>query len=149
MNNKKNVRINSYEHHSNMALLTTVIALASFVVLMIVYMGDHSPQRVEMAIGASKFCAVLYWLISAVLSYSVVKKGKKYLTEYIVYMIITGFGLFFMYNMPMFMYELLKDTIIATNWARGIFRVLAIGSVIYSGVSIGYHMFRATPRRTK
>lgn len=149
MKNKKNSSINNYEHHSNMALLTTVIALASFVVLMIVYMGDHSPQKAEMVVGASKLCAVIYWLISAFLAFGAVKKGKKYLAEYIVYMIITGFGLFFMYNMPMFIYELVKDTVIATNWARGIFRVLAIGSVIYSGVSIGYHMYRATPRRTK
>ncbi len=149
MKNKKNASINNYEHHSNMALLTTVIALVSFVVLMVVYMGDHSPQRVEMAIGASKLCAVLYWAGAAVLSFNAVKRGKGYLAEYIVYMIIIGFGLFFMYNMPMFVYELLKDTVIATNWARGIFRVLAVGSVIYSGVSIGYHMFRATPRRTK
>lgn len=149
MNNKKNANKNNYEHHSNMALLTTVIALVSFVVLMIVYMGDHSPQKAEMAVAASKFCAVVYWLIAALLSYNAVRKGKKYLAEYIVYMIIMGFGLLFMYNMPMFAYELLKDTFIATNWARVIFRVLAIGSVIYSAVSIGYHMFLATPRRTK
>lgn len=149
MKNKKNAVINSYEHHSNMALLTTVIALASFVVLMIVYMGDHSAQKAEMAIGASKICAVIYWLGASVLSYNAVKRGKKYLVEYIIYMLITGFGLFFMYNMPMFVYELLKDTVIATNWARAIFRVLAVGSVVYSGISIGYHMYRATPGRTK
>lgn len=141
--------INSYEHHSNMALLTTVISLITFAVLMLVYIGDHSPQKIELAITSSKVCAVLYWIVAAILAVKAVRGGRKYLAEYVVYMIFIGFGLVFMYNMPMFVYAIIKNTIIATNWARAVFRGLMIVAVLYAGVSIGWHIVLATPRRKK
>ena len=141
--------INLYEHHSNMALLTTVISLISFAVLMLVYIGDHAPQKMELAITASKVCAVLYWITAAIFAVKAVRQSRRYLAEYIVYMIFVGFGLVFMYNMPIFVYNIIKNTIIASNWARAVFWGLTVVSVVYAVVSIAWHIILATPRRKK
>lgn len=145
----KRIKMLKCEHHSNLALMTTVIALTSFVVLMLVYMGDHSAARVGMAIGASRLCGIAFWIAAAAFAVNAVRKNKKYLIEYIIYMIILGFGLFFMYSMPSFIYPVIEGTIIASNWARGIFRVLAVGSVVYFIISVGYHLVLATPGKNK
>jgi len=146
---EKKMKVLKYEHHSNLALLTTVIALISFVVLMLVYMGDRTPQRIDMAIGASKFCAIGFWVAAAIFAVNAVRKNKRYLLEYIIYMIILGFGLFFMYSMPAFIYSLIKDTMLGLNWARAIFRVLSVGAVVYSIVSVLCHVILATPKKNK
>jgi len=137
------------EHHSNLALITTVVAMISFVVLMIVYMGDHNPSRIEMAFTASRVCSVGYWVAAAILAVKSVKTGAKHLLEYIIYMIIVGFGLMFMYNMPHFAYELLEGTRLGMNWARAIFKGLSLLSVVYFLTSVIWHLVLATPKRGK
>jgi hypothetical protein len=139
---------NAYcEKHSNLALITTALAMISFVVLMPVYMGDHNPMRVSLALGASKAGGVLAWIAAAVIIFVSVKGGKKHLAEYAVYLIIMGIGLFFMYNMPMFVYNLIKDTRFAFNWARNIFKILSAISAVYFVVSVIWHVVLASPDR--
>ena len=141
---------NAYcEKHSNLALVTTALAMVSFVVLMLVYMGDHNPSRVSLALGASKVGAVAAWIVAAVITFVCVKKGEKHLAEYAVYLIVMGIGLFVMYNMPMFVYRLIKDTRFAFNWARNIFKILSLISGVYFLVSVTWHMVLASPRGNK
>ncbi len=145
----KQIKNETCEHHSNLALITTVVAMISFVVLMIVYMGDHNPARIEMAFTASRVCAAGFWIAAAVLAVKSVRSRIKYLLEYIIYMIIVGFGLMFMYNMPHFVYELLEGTKIGMNWARAIFKGLSLLSVVYFLTSVIWHLVLATPRSAK
>lgn len=145
----KQLRNERCEHHSNLALFTTVMAMIGFVVLMFVYIGDHNPSNIGLAQTASKYCAAAFWVAAAFTSYNAVRKKRKYLIEYIIYMLVLGFGLFFMYSMPDFVYEMIKGTYFGGNWARGVFKVLSVSLVIYSLVSIMYHIVLATPAKKK
>ncbi len=144
----KHIRNERCEHHSNLALLTTVMAMVSFVVLMSVYMGAHNPANLELALGAAKYCAVAFWIGAALFAYNGVKKKKKYLLEYIVGTLVMGFGLFFMYDRPALIGRLVQGTYLQANWANGIFRGLAVLLVVYSFVSIAWHVVLATPRKS-
>ena len=144
----KQIRNERCEHHSNLALLTTVVAMIGLVVLMFVYMGDHNSANIGLVISASKYCAAAAWIGAAVFAWNAVSKKKKYLLEYIIYLLVLGAGLFFMYSMPDFVYELIKGTYLSRNWARSIFKVTAISLVVYSLVSLVWHVILATPRKS-
>lgn len=142
----KNIK---YEHHSNLALITTVMAMIGFVVLLFVYVGQHNIANPELVVNGTLYCGVAAWIGAAIFAFNAVKKGKKYLTEYIVYLLVLGFGLFFMYNQPDFVAPLVKGTYFEYKWAKGLFSVLSFGVVIYSVTSIAWHVILATPGRCK
>ena len=137
------------ERHSNLALLTTVMAMVGFVVLMFVYIGERNPAHWLLVRNASKICAVTFWIAAASFALNAVKKKKPFLAEYVIYTIIIGFGLFFMYTRPMFMRSLVEGTYLQENWAGGIFKGMSILLVIYSVISIAWQVILATPRKSK
>ena len=138
-----------YERHSNLALLTTVMAMVGFVVLMFVYIGERNPAHWMLVRNASKVCAVVFWIAAASFAVNAVKKKKKFLLEYIIYTIIIGFGLFFMYIRPRFLATIVEGTYLESNWASGVFKGISILLVIYSFISIAWHVILATPRKSK
>lgn len=144
----KQIKKANYEHHSNLALITTALAMISFVILMLIYMGERNPARIDLAIGTSKFAAAGLWIASAILAVQSVRKSHKYLIEYIVYMIVLGFGLFFMYDMG-FLYHIFGGTTFAYKWARNLFKVLSVISAVYFLISVIWHVVLATPRKSK
>ncbi len=147
MNAERQIRNEKCEHHSNLALVSVVVAMVTFVVLMFVYMGDHNPARVEMVVNASKYLAAGCWITSAVFAITAVRRKRKYLLEYLLVFLVLGFGLFYMYDMPNWVYEIIKNTTIAYNWAKAVFRALAIGLGLYTVVSIVWHGILATPKK--
>jgi hypothetical protein len=138
-----------YERHSNLALLTTVMAMVGFVVLMFVYIGERNPSHWLLVRNLSKVCAVVFWIVAAAFAVNSVKKKKKFLVEYVIYTIIIGFGLFFMYTRPSFLRPIVEGTYLQQNWASGVFKIIAVMLVIYSFVSIAWHIVLATPRKSK
>ena len=140
------------EHHSNLALLTTAIAMVTFMVLMLIYMGtmgNVNPQRALMAYSISPVIGVVCWIAAAALCIIIATKKKKYLIEYAVYALVMGFGLFFMYKMPAFVYTAFKGHAIATNWAKTVFLAVAAFGTIYVIVSVVWHLILATPGKSK
>ena len=137
------------EHHSNLALATTVVAMVCFVVLMFIYMSSHNPGGAVRPSEISVAGAVISWITAAILAYNSVRKGKKYLLEYIVLLLVFGLGLFVMYDRPGFIRALVEGTYFQSNWARGIFKIVSVCLVAYSLVSIAWHIILATPRKSK
>lgn len=142
------------EHHSNLALLTTAVAMITFMVFMLIYMGtfqsgNYSMSKVDMAMGVAKVVAVACWIITAGLCVLIATKKKKYLVEYAAYSLVMGFGLFFMYNMPMFIYNAFSKFAFARSWAKTVFTALSLLSAIYFVVSVSWHLVLATPGKSK
>ena len=146
---EKIIRHERCERHSNLALLTTVMAMVGFVVLMFVYIGERNPAHWSLVRNMSKICAVIFWIAAAAFAVNAVKKKKPFLAEYVIYTIIIGFGLFFMYTRPGFLRNVLEGTYLQENWASGIFKGVSILLVIYAVVSIAWHVILATPRKSK
>ncbi len=145
----KYIRNERCEHHSNLALITTVMAMAGFVMLMFVYIGEHNPANVELAMAASRYFGVALWIGAAAFAYNAVKKKKKHLIEYVIYTLILGFGLFFMYNRPNIFVNIVEGTFFEGNWASGVFRVLSVSLVLYALVSIIWHACLGNPTGKK
>lgn len=145
----KYVRHEKYEQHSNLALFTTVMAMVGFVVLMFVYMGERNPANWLLVRNASKVCGLIFWICAAFFAVNAVKKRKKYLAEYVIYTVILGFGLFFMYTRPVFLRTLVEGTYFDGNWAGGVFKLISVMLVVYSFVSIAWHVILATPRKSR
>ncbi len=140
------------EHHSNLALLSTAVAMVAFMLLMLIYMGtlgNVSPQRAVMATTIAPVIGVACWVLGAVMLLIVVLKKKKYLIEYAVYSLVMGFGLFFIYNMPMFLYENFKNVYFVSNWAKCVFFAMVVVSVAYLVVSVVWHIVLSTPKKNK
>ena len=80
MKNKenKNAKNLSCELHSNLMLVTTVVAMVVFVVLMLIYMGMRNPALISLATGAASFGGLISWITAAALAYNSIKKHKKY-----------------------------------------------------------------------
>lgn len=145
---------NAYcEHHSNLALLTAAVAMVAFMVLLVIYMGEfqnmnyYSYQKLEMSRGVSVGVGVASWVAAAVLSFVSVRKKKKYLVEYIVYAVVIGFGLFFLYqpgNLG-FIFKLVQKTSFGFAWTRNSYKLLCILSAVYFVVSIVWHSVLSTP----
>lgn len=156
MKNKKStdrqIRNLYCEHHSNLALLSTAVAMVAFMVFMLIYMGtlgNVSPQRAVMATSVAPVIGVACWVISAVMFLVVALKKKKYLIEYAVYSLVMGFGLFFIYNMPMFLYDNFKNAYLIANWAKCVFFAMVVVSVIYLLISVVWHFVLSTPKKSK
>ena len=156
MKNKKStdrqVRNLYCEHHSNLALLSTAVAMVAFMVFMLIYMGtlgNVSPQRAVMATSVAPVIGVACWIISAVMFLVAALIKKKYLIEYAVYSLVMGFGLFFIYNMPMFLYDNFKNAYLIANWAKCVFFAMVVASVIYLLISVVWHFVLSTPKKSK
>lgn len=149
MKNNRQIKNERCEHHSNLALVTTVVAMIGFVSLMFVYIGEHNSANALAIITASCYLGIAYWVAAALTAYRAVKKAHKYLVEYVVFLLVFGFGFFFMHNMPEFVYNIIAGTALAGNWARSVFKALAILLAAYFVVSVGWHVILATPGRGK
>lgn len=149
MNSNRQIKNERCEHHSNLALVTTVMAMIGFVSLMFVYIGEHNAAGASMIVAGSRYLAIAYWIAAAITAYRAVKKSKKYLAEYIAFLIVFGFGLFFMHAMPEFVYDIVKGTYVGGNWARVVFKALSVILVVYFVVGVAWHVFLATPRKGK
>lgn len=137
----------SRELHSNLMLATTIIAMLGFVVLMLIYMGMRNPSVMSLATGAARFGGIAAWFAAALLAFNSVKKQKKYFLEYIIYLIIMGFGLTFMFNAPFSMNFMYKHNI--TNWARNSVIALVALSGVFFVASIAFHGVLASVRKKK
>ena len=146
---KKERKNERCEHHSNLALVTTVMAMIGFVSLMFVYIGEHNSANAAAIVTGSCYLGVAYWVAAALTAYRAVNKGHKYLLEYIVFLLVFGFGFFFMHAMPAFVYNMIAGTALAGNWARNVFKFLAVILGAYFIVSVGWHVILATPGRGK
>ena len=140
------------EHHSNLALLSTAVAMVSLMIFMLLYMGtlgNVTPERAVMAYSVAPVIGVACWIIAAVLCLVIAVKKKIYLIEFAVYSLIMGFGLFFIYNMPAFFYNNFKNTYIVANWAKSLFVGMLTVSAVYLVVSVVWHLILATPKKKK
>ena len=146
---EKNLRNEHCEHHSNLALLTTVMAMACFVVLLFINMATHNPLGAIRPWEIAQIACVIYWVAAALVAYNAVRKGKKYLAEYVALFVFFGLGLYLMYNRPAFMRALVEGTYFQGNWGKGIEVMWSAILVVYSVVSIAWHVILATPVRKK
>lgn len=138
----------SCELHSNLMLVTTSVAMLGIVVLMIIYMAMKNPSLITLATGAARFGGIAAWIAAALLAFNGVKKNKKYFVEYMVYCLIMGFGLTFMFNVPFFArYFVFKYNI--TNWAHNSLIALTALTGVFFAVSIVCHGVLASPKRKK
>lgn len=136
------------EHHSNLTLVTTAVAMITFVVLLIIYRGESNYLMIDMATSMATAIPVITWIAAAILAVKAVKTKKKYMAEYIIYMIVMPFGLFFMYNMPAFAIKLMNKIGVAYS-SRIILKAEAIVAAVYFVVSLTWHIILATPRKSK
>ena len=111
--------------------------------------GNYSMQKIDLAMGVAKVVGVACWIITAGLCVIIATKKKKYLAEYAVYSLVMGFGLFFMYNMPEFIYKAFYNFKFIHSWAKTIFAGLSVLAVIYFLVSVTWHVVLATPKKNK
>ncbi len=147
MKNKenKNAKNLSCELHSNLMLVTTVVAMVVFVILMLIYMGMRNPALISLATGAASFGGMISWITAAALAYNSIKKHKKYFLEYIIYLIITGFVFAFMFNVPFSMVFMNKHHL--TNWAHDSLLALTIVNGVFFVVSVIFHAVYANPKK--
>ena len=131
----KNNNTMSKELHSNLMLVTTTIAMLCFGAIMLIFMGMRNAAIPEFTTVCSRVSAVAAWVAAAVMAYKAVKKGKKYFLEYIIYLIIMGFGFVFMFNMPTVFY--VKFHI--TNWANLSLQVLTVLTGVFFVASVVCH----------
>ncbi len=144
------------EHHSNLALLTTAVAMIAFMVLMLIYMGivqgeRFSQSKFEMALAIAPVAGVICWLLAAVLGVIIVGKKKTYLIEYFIYSLIMGFALFFLFQPGKlgFLFDWLYPTGIFAAWSVNAFWGISILSAVYFVVSIVWHSILGTPKKGK
>lgn len=150
MDNKNtNTKIDvSRELHSNLMLVTTSVAMIGFVVLMLIYMAMKNPGLIALATGTARFGGIAACAVAALLAFNSVKHNKKYFIEYMIYCLIMGFGLTFMFSVPFFAMPLvLKFNI--TNWAHNSLIVLMALTGVFFVVSIICHGVLASPKRKK
>ena len=102
-----------------------------------------------MATSVAPVLGVACWVLGAVMLLVVALKKKKYLIEYAVYSLVMGFGLFFIYNMPMFLYDHFKNVYFVANWAKCMFFAMVAVSVVYLVVSVVWHFALSTPKKNK
>lgn len=138
----------NYEHHSNLSLITTTVAMISGVVLLLIYRGESNYLMIDMAMSLATVIPVISWIAAAILAVKAVRTKKKWMAEYITYMIVMPFGLFFMYNMPDFAIKLLTKMGIVYS-SRLVIKLEAIVTAIYFVVSLAWHIVLATPRKAK
>lgn len=143
--NKNKIKNISCELHSNLMLITTVISMLIFVVLMLIYMGMRNPALVSLAVNSAKYGSVATWITAAALAYSSIKKHSKYYLEYIVYLIVAGFVLVFMFNVPFSMVFLNKHHI--TDWAHKSLIILTAANSIFFVVSVICHAVFANNKK--
>ena len=137
----------SRELHSNLMLVTTTVAMLGFVILMLIYMAMKNPALLNLATGAARFGGIAAWIVAALLAFNSVKKSKKYFLEYIVYCLIMGFGLTFMFNVPFSMAFIYKHNI--TNWAHNTLIALFALTGVFFAISVAWHGVLASPKRGK
>lgn len=137
MKNKKTAdrRHLSCELHSNLMLVTTTVAMICFVALMLIYMGMRNSSLPEFTTACSRVSAVAAWAAAAVMAVKAVKRKVSYFTEYIIYLVVMGFGFMFMFNMPVFLYTRFH----ITNWAGLSIRALTVLTGIFFAVSVVCH----------
>ncbi len=126
-------------------LITTIIAMLGFVVLMLIYMGMRNPSLINLALSAARAGGVAAWICAAAMAFNSVKNHKKYFLEYIVYLIIMGFGLTFMFNAPFSMNFMYTHKI--NNWARNTIIALGALSAVFFIASVACHAVLAGSRK--
>lgn len=148
MNKKKadnNLNI-SRELHSNLMIVSTLISMIGFALLMIIYMTMRNPSLLSLTTTLPSVGGLVAWISAAILAYKAVKEKKKYFLEYIIYCIIMGFGLTFMFNVPRFISVLLYN-----NGIVDVARITLIGLVALTGLffvgSVVWHGVLASPKR--
>ena len=135
------------ELHSNLMLVTTTFAMLGFVVLMLIYMGMKNPTQSGLATSTAQVSGILSWIAAAVMAVRSVKSHKRFLCEYVVYLIIMGFGLTFMFNIPMMLMGLVYYRLHITNWAQLVHFGLSVVTGVFFAVSIIWHGILANPKR--
>jgi len=142
-----------FEHHSNLALVTTAFAMVVFMILLItnsaVNVENFSQAKFNMALGVAPAAGIGFWILGAVMAVVVVTKKKKYLTEYVIYSLFMGFCLFFVFAPDKlgFIADWLQPTGLLTS--VNIYWGTTFVSVAYFVVSIVWHSILATPRKNK
>jgi len=140
--NKKNV---SYELHSNLMIATTLLAMAGFAVLMMINMSMRTPHLAMLSLRIASVGGVIAFAVAALLAYKAVKHNKKHFLEYIIYCIILGFGLTFMFNVPPFLVNFVYKNSI--NWGSSSLAALMIVTAVFFVVSVAWHGVLASPRK--
>ena len=147
MNKKKADNLNvSRELHSNLMIVSTLIAMIGFAVLMIIYMTMRNPSLVGFTTTLPAVGGFVAWVTAAYLAFKAVKENKKYFLEYIIYCIIMGFGLTFMFNVPRFISVILYNNGIIDT-ARITLKALVALTGVFFVVSVAVHGVLASPKR--
>ena len=144
------------EHHSNLALLTTAVAMIAFMVLMVIYMGlmqgeRFSQTKFDMALAIAPVAGVICWILAAVIGVVIAVKKKSYLVEYFIYSLFMGFALFFLFEPGKlgFIFDWLYPTGIFNAWSINAFWGTCIVSGVYFLLSIVWHSILGTPKKGK
>ena len=139
--NRKNKQLNiSRELHSNLKLFTTSLTMISFVVIMLIYMGLKNPALNNTAINTSRIGGAASWIAAAFLAFHSVRGRKKYFVEYVIYLMIMGFGFTFMFNVPAIIFFNFN---VGNLWARNTLIVLCAVTAIFFFISVIWHAILA------
>ena len=148
MNKKKtDTKHVSQELHSNLMITTTFFAMVGFALLMVISMSMRNYNLVMLTIKIATIGGIAAFAVAAYLAYRAVKNKFTYLLEYIIYCMILGFGLTFMFNVPAFLVNFVMKYSI--SWASYSLAGLMILTGVFFVGSVAWHGVLASPKRRK